>query len=83
MITAWAGRSTGIDIMTGFFPVVVGCLNVIFMIAATRINAVFFLIFTAAGLGFFLLAASLWAAAEGSASTANLMVVSFVHLVHG
>lgn len=72
----------GIDIMTGFFSVVVGCLNVIFMIAATRINAVFFSIFTAAGLGFFLLAASLWAAAECSASAANLMVVSFVHLVH-
>lgn len=54
----------------------VGCVNVIFMIAATRINAVFLLIFTGAALGFFLLASSLWAAAEGHASAANLMVVS-------
>ena len=45
------------------------------MIAATRINAVFFLIFTGAGLGFFLLAAALWEAALAAPIAATLMVV--------
>lgn len=61
---------------TAFFPTAVACLNIIFMVCATRINAVFFLIFTGAGLGFFLLAAALFTAAEAMPVSASLMVVS-------
>ncbi|KAH0174609.1 hypothetical protein KCU67_g674, partial [Aureobasidium melanogenum] len=57
-----------------FFPVAVACLNIIFMIAATRINAVFLLVFISAGLGFFLLASGLWLAAEGEARASSLLV---------
>lgn len=60
---------------TAFFPVAVACLNIIFMIAATRINAVFLLVFISAGLGFFLLASGLWLAAEGEARASSLLVV--------
>lgn len=55
----------------------------LFIIAATRINAVFLLIFIGAGLGFVLLASALWATAELSmAAAGHLMVVSSMVLLH-
>jgi hypothetical protein len=51
-------------------------MNVLFMICSIKINAVFFLIFAGAGLGFTLLGSALWALAEGAAETgAKLLVV--------
>lgn len=64
-----------------FFPVSIGCLNIIFMVAATRVNAVFFLVFTSAGLGFFLLASALWSIADGHAVAGKLLVVCLPLLV--
>lgn len=48
------------------------------MLASTRINAVFFGIFTTASLGFYLFAAALWMSAEGIAIAAHLQVVSSI-----
>lgn len=50
-------------------------LNIYFTWCSLRINAVFALIFIGAGLGFALLAAALWGAAEASSSSGNLFVV--------
>jgi len=47
------------------------------MVCATKVNAVFLLLFAGAGLGFFLLTAALWALAAGNVTNgATLMVVS-------
>lgn len=52
-------------------------MNLFFMICATKINVVFFLIFAGAGLGFTLLSSALWALAEGALDAgAKLLVVS-------
>jgi len=52
-------------------------LNVLFIVAALKVNVVFLLIFVTAGLGFTLLAAAFWALAEGATSAGmQLQVVS-------
>lgn len=61
----------------GYFPLAIGLLNVLFMVCATKVNAVFLSLFAGAGLGFFLLTAALWALAAGDpARGATLLVVS-------
>ena len=57
----------------------VASLHIFFMIASTRINAVFFAIFLFAGLGFFLFAGALWRSAEAAANASDLMVVSTLY----
>jgi len=65
--------------MTAFFLIACACLNVLFVICATRVNIVFMLIFFGAGLGFVLAAAARWCIAEGALVTAGrLVVVSFL-----
>lgn len=61
----------------GYFPLAIALLNVLFMVCSTRVNAIFFSLFTGAGLGFFLLTAALWALADGLETRgATLLVVN-------
>lgn len=53
------------------------CMNIFFMICATKINAVFFLLFMGAGTGFLLFASCLWALADGAVEiSGKLLMVS-------
>ena len=61
--------------MIGFFLIACACLNVLYMICATRVNVVFVVIFFGAALGFILAASARWCIAEGSVITAGRLVV--------
>ncbi|CAK1358431.1 unnamed protein product [Cercospora beticola] len=50
-----------------FWPVAAGMISFVFMIGASRINAVFVMVFLSIGLGFLLLAAAFWEQALGDA----------------
>lgn len=53
--------------ITAFWPVAAGMISFVFMIGASRINAVFVMVFLSIGLGFLLLAAAFWEQALGDA----------------
>lgn len=62
--------------LPAYLPVCIASLHILFMMASTRVNAVFFGIFTCASIGFYLFAASLWMDAEGLVEGATLQIVS-------
>jgi hypothetical protein len=57
------------------FLIACACLNLFFLICATRINVVFFVIFLGATLGFILAASARWCIAEGHVALAGRLVV--------
>lgn len=58
----------------GFFLIACACLNVLYIICATRVNIVFVLIFFTACLGFILAASARWVLAEGNLAVATKLV---------
>ena len=63
------------DVVTAFFLIACAALNLLFIICATRINVVFFIIFIGAFLGFVFAASARWCIAEGYIVTAGHLVV--------
>ncbi|KAL1301906.1 hypothetical protein AAFC00_006084 [Neodothiora populina] len=68
-------QSPGFNASLAFFPLVAALLNVYFMVAATRINAVFTYVFAGSAMGFILFASFLWALAEGSTEASGRLLV--------
>jgi hypothetical protein len=64
------------------FLIACAVLNVLFLICATRINVVFFVIFLGASLGFILAASARWSIAEGHVALAGRLVVVCITLLH-
>jgi uncharacterized protein len=64
------------------FLIACAVLNVLFLICATRINVVFFVIFLGATLGFILAASARWCIAEGHVALAGRLVVVSTTLLH-
>ena len=67
---------------SGMFLIACAVLNIFFLICATRINVVFFVIFLGASLGFILAASARWCIAEGHVALAERLVVVSHALLH-
>ena len=67
---------------SGMFLIACAVLNIFFLICATRINVVFFVIFLGASLGFILAASARWCIAEGHVALAERLVVVCPALLH-